>query len=180
MGMTTLGPQGPTGDPGVPGYIDWIDKKTERCTFINMCETILHSDDKLAVKKAYDRLFGMYRSALVYCNWGIQLSCLEEVIYKIFNDEIKQEENEYLHGEKYPAFVKLLAVIKTQQQENTRMEKYAWLRKYSVIDTTEEFPMQHLDKMLLNFVYNQSSKEEKNEALQFFLNKYITIFKVQK
>ncbi len=114
----------------------------------------------------------------------VQLSCFEEVVYKILNDKLNQKEDEFYHGEKYPAFVKLMVLVKEQAQFNFRYKIANRVYKnvvYRDLDEhSEVFPLADLSKIIMNFIYNQTSKEEKNDTLMFFFNKYISVLKVEK
>jgi hypothetical protein len=157
----------------------WSGTIFSQFVFERVCLTILYSDDKLEVQRAYDKLFSSYKAAITAGAPFTQLSCFEEVVYKILNDELHQEEDEYNHGEKYPSFIKLMTIARMQyagSKETKSFLHWAYEKQYS----DNVFPLKRLDKIIMSFIYNQSSKEEKNEALKFFLNKYISIFKVQK
>jgi hypothetical protein len=158
----------------------WSGTIFSQFAFERICLTILYSDNKLEVQRAYDKLFSSYKAAIAAGAPFTQLSCFEEVVYKILNDEFHQEEDEYNHGEKYPAFIKLMTIAKMQRDGHEGpMSFLKWAYERTCYYTCE-FPLKRLDKIIMSFIYNQSSKEEKNEALKFFLNKYISIFKVQK
>lgn len=157
----------------------WSGTIFSQFTFEKVCLTILYSDNKLEVQRAYDKLFSSYKAAIAVGAPFTQLSCFEDVVYKILNDELHQEEDEYNHGEKYPAFIKLMTIARMQYDGYTGNKSFlGWA--YEKQHNDNVFPLKRLDKIIMSFIYNQSSKEEKNEALKFFLNKYISIFKVQK
>ena len=160
-------------------HLHWENDHALRLRFAGICHTILYSEDKLEVKKAYDQLFTMYKSGIISGAKHVQQSCFEEVIYKILNEEINQKEDEYYHGEKYPAFVKLLALVKVQTENRKTFDRLR-VNQFLVGEGVDNFPLMNIDRMIMNFVYNQSSKDEKNEALKFFLNKYISILTIKK
>lgn len=158
----------------------WSGTIFSQFAFERVCLTILYSDNKLDVKRAYDNLFSSYKAAIAAGAPFTQLSCFEDVVYKILNDELHQAEDEYNHGEKYPAFIKLMTIAKMQKDGSEGPKPFLQWAYEKGVNANLSFPLKRLDKIIMSFIYNQSSKEEKNEALKFFLNKYISIFKVQK
>ena len=157
---------------------NWDRKKYIQFAFMDTCNTILYSDNEVAVQKAYNNLFNAYKFAIVRGDAELQLSCLEDVVNKILQQEINKD-NSYYHGEQYPAFVKLLAMIAMQNKE-----KGLWQMRHIIPNYDEMkgyyFPLMDLNRVLLSSIIGELSKDEKNEALKLIFNKYITIFKVQK
>lgn len=147
--------------------------------FIEVCLTILYSEDALEVKRAYDRLFTIYKQLIISGTSFVQLSCFEDVVYKILDDEFHLEENEFYHGEKYPAFVKLMAIAKMQKQTSIAAKVYNYVA-YGTDLPTWNFPLANLEGVIMSYIYKKSSEDEKNDALKFFLNKCNSVLKVEK
>ena len=160
---------------------DWNRKKYTQFAFMDMCNTILYSDNEVAVQKAYNNLFNAYKFAIVRGDAELQLSCLEDVVNKILQQEINKD-NSYYHGEQYPAFVKLLAMIAMQNKEKGMWQMRHFINFNGRYDEMKGyyFPLMDLNRVLLSAIIGELSKDEKNEALKLIFNKYITIFKVQK
>ena len=89
--------------------VDVTDKV--RHHFIELCNTILYSDNQQLVNKCYDTLFSNYRGYILSGHPVIKCSQFEEVILKILNDE----ENNTMytdHGITTTPFMRFLALIK--------------------------------------------------------------------
>ena len=144
--------------------------------FMDVCNTILYSNDKEAVAKAYEKLFTIFKYRLVHPDSVVSKSCLEEVICKTLNDAI--DESAYSqHGQMYAPFTKLLSIIReaTMVQNHQRIfaSTFASMgmnsreRKYSYID---------LRKYILNYI-STSDVDIKDEQIKFFLKKNLIDFK---
>ena len=82
-----------------------------RHRFIEVCNTILYSDDQQLVNRCYNILFTDYRGYILSWHPVIKCSQFEEVILKILNDE----ENSIMHTEHgitTTPFMRYLALIK--------------------------------------------------------------------
>jgi hypothetical protein len=142
---------------------------------MDVCNTILYSNDKEAVAKAYEKLFTIFKYRLVHPDKVVSKSCLEEVIYKTLNDAI--DESAYSqHGQMYAPFTKLLSIIREaaliQNHQKIFSSTFASMgisreRKYSYID---------LRKYILNYI-STSGIDIKDEQIKFFLKKNLIDFK---
>ena len=95
--------------------VDLTDKMRHR--FIELCNTILYSDNQQLVNKCYDIIFSDYRAYIL--NWHPVIKCsqFEEVILKILNDE----ENSTMyteHGITTTPFMRYLSLIKEADMSN--------------------------------------------------------------
>ena len=63
-----------------------VDNKM-RHRFIELCNTILYSDNQQLVNRCYDTIFSDYRGYILSGHPVIKCSQFEEVILKILNDE---------------------------------------------------------------------------------------------
>ena len=82
-----------------------------RHRFIEVCNTILYSDDQQLVNRCYNILFADYRGYILSGHPVIKCSQFEEVILKILNDE----ENSIMHTEHgitTTPFMRYLSLIK--------------------------------------------------------------------
>ena len=87
-----------------------VDNKM-RHRFIELCNTILYSDNQQLVNRCYDTIFSDYRGYILCGHPVIKCSQFEEVILKILNDE----ENNTMytdHGITSTPFMRYLALIK--------------------------------------------------------------------
>lgn len=87
-----------------------VDNKM-RHRFIELCNTILYSDNQQLVNRCYDTIFSDYRGYILSGHPVIKCSQFEEVILKILNDE----ENSTMyteHGITTTPFMRYLALIK--------------------------------------------------------------------
>lgn len=138
-----------------------------RLTFIEICNTILYSDDEKEVINAYNYLFGIYKRHIIVGSFASLVSCFEDVIYKILNEE---ESGMYkkLH-EKYTPFVKFLALLREQMTLNSINKKFINANVLSK-DGYKAFPPEDLRRYLL--MYNVETETDiKNEYLQTILHK---------
>jgi hypothetical protein len=148
-------------------------------TFEEICLTILYSEDPLEIKRAYDRMFSTYKHFIISGSECVQLSCFEEVIHKILDSELHRDESEYYHGEKYPAFVRLMTIAKMQKNTKIVRKTYNYIT-YGTPEPRWTFPLADLESVIMSYIYKQASTDEKNDTLKFFLKKCISVFKVQK
>ena len=89
-----------------------------RHRFIEVCNTILYSDDQQLVNRCYNILFTDYRGYILCGHPVIKCSQFEEVILKILNDE----ENNTMytdHGITTTPFMRYLALIKEADMTNS-------------------------------------------------------------
>ena len=88
-----------------------------RHRFIELCNTILYSDNQQLVNRCYDILFKDYRGYILGGHPLIKCSQFEEVILKILNDE----ENSTMyteHGITTIPFMRYLALSKESDMSN--------------------------------------------------------------
>lgn len=93
-----------------------VDNKM-RHRFIELCNTILYSDNQQLVNRCYDTIFSDYRGYILSGHPVIKCSQFEEVILKILNDE----ENSTMyteHGITTTPFMRYLALIKESDMSN--------------------------------------------------------------
>ena len=93
-----------------------VDNKM-RHRFIELCNTILYSDNQQLVNRCYDTIFSDYRGYILSGHPVIKCSQFEEVILKILNDE----ENSTMyteHGITTTPFMRYLALIKEADISN--------------------------------------------------------------
>ena len=93
-----------------------VDNKM-RHRFIELCNTILYSDNQQLVNRCYDTIFSDYRGYILGGHPVIKCSQFEEVILKILNDE----ENSTMyteHGITTTPFMRYLALIKESDMSN--------------------------------------------------------------
>ena len=152
------------------------DPKYYRIRFIEICNTILYSDDDAKVHKAYDMLFNVYQRHIIDGTFVASVSCFEEVIFKILNDANSNRFSKY--GEKYNPFVKFLSLLRTQSGKIDVAKKYfvqlppGTSLSYSNKDI---FPS-HADLRRYLLMYNLNTRDEINdEYLKIILHKYFTI-----
>lgn len=82
-----------------------------RHRFIELCNTILYSDNQQLVNRCYDTIFSDYRGYILASHPSIKCSQFEEVILKILNDE--ENNSMYTeHGISTTPFMRYLALIK--------------------------------------------------------------------
>ena len=89
--------------------VETVNKLRHR--FIELCNTILYSDNQQLVNRCYDTIFSDYRGYILSGHPVIKCSQFEEVILKILNDE----ENSTMyteHGITTTPFMRYLALIK--------------------------------------------------------------------
>ena len=82
-----------------------------RYRFIELCNTILYSDNQQLVNRCYDMLFNDYKGYILASHPAIKCSQFEEVILKILNDEEKSSMYTE-HGITITPFMRYLALIK--------------------------------------------------------------------
>lgn len=82
-----------------------------RYRFIELCNTILYSDNQQLVNRCYDMIFNDYKGYILASHPAIKCSQFEEVILKILNDEEKSSMYTE-HGITTTPFMRYLALIK--------------------------------------------------------------------
>lgn len=136
--------------------VDLTDKMRHR--FIELCNTILYSDDQQLVNRCYDTIFSDYRGYILCGHPVIKCSQFEEVILKILNDE----ENNTLyteHGITTTPFMRYLALIKEADMTKTagyysigRGKKFEESSKINLKSYLFMFIAGHNDKIKNNLI----------------------------
>ena len=102
-----------------------------RDKFINICSSILFSDDELAVARAYRKMFKDFRYYIIDFAPAIRVSCLEDVFEKIMKDAYV---NEYSYSnEAYQMFVSLIkeqGKRRQDEQSSTDLSKFLMIYHY--------------------------------------------------
>ena len=96
--------------------------------FIQICQTILHSNVDKDVYDAYDSLFTGYRKDILYNFPTVTISELELVIVKILNDADNGTYERY--GVQHTPFVRLIAMMKEQDELHKKIKKLTGVSKY--------------------------------------------------
>lgn len=142
---------------------EFVDRM--RMRFIEICNTILTSDNQQLVNKLYDVLFTEYRNYILESHPIIKLSCFEEVIVKILNDE---EKNLYEnHGISSSPFVRFLALIKESEMKSA--SKHHSYRKANLPETSKINPKSYL----FMFVAGHNDKI-KNQTIRRLIHQYFS------
>lgn len=152
------------------------DPRYFRIRFIEICNTILYSDDDAKVHKAYDLLFNVYKTHIINGSFAASASCFEEVVFKILNDANLNKFSKY--GEKYNPFIKFLSLLRTQIAQVEAANKYiSQLPPGSSLRYGTQFNIPyHADLRRYLLMYNLNTHNEiKDEYLRTILHKYFTI-----
>ena len=99
--------------------------------FIQICQTILHSNVDRDVYDAYDLLFTEYRKDILYSCPTANVSELELVIIKILNDADNGAYEKY--GVQHTPFVRLIAMMKEQDELHKKIRVLTGAAKYPYI-----------------------------------------------
>ena len=125
----------------------------------SVCNTILYSDNVEEVSKAYDIFFTQYRQMIINAQDPINLSCVEDVIYKILYDEIENKLETCLP--KYSTFARFVAMIRDQE----RMRTYAHFAKVRSVR-----PLTKLKNYILIVAQTEEDFEKKNSYIKNVLH----------
>ena len=146
--------------------VDLVDKM--RHLLIELCNTILYSDDQQLVKRCYDILFSNYRAYILAGHPIIKCSQFEEVILKILNDE----ENSTMytgHGINTSPFMRYLALIKEIDMMNIA-HKY---KKQKIDDNLKDSSKINLKSYLFMFIEGHNDKI-KNNIIRRLIHQYFS------
>ena len=91
-----------------------VDLSDTRIEFISLCNLILTTKDPAVLCQAYEMFFTSYKYMIMMGAPTVRISLLEEVIYKIVNDEDDEFPYAY-YGFKYNPFERLLGMAKEQE-----------------------------------------------------------------
>lgn len=108
-------------------------KDKMRMRFLEICSTILYSDDMRKVNHAYNAIFTEYRSYILSSDDIIKASIFEEVIFKLLNDEETGLFEQY--GIYNSPFMRYIALIKEYDMKINRNT-----RKTIHVRTTNDYP----------------------------------------
>jgi hypothetical protein len=137
-----------------------------RMRFIEICNTILTSDNQQLVNKLYDILFTEYRMYIIESHPIIKVSCFEEVIVKLLNDE---EKNLYEdHGISTSPFMRYLALIKESE-----MKQRAKHHSYRTMSNGSEISKINPKSYLFMFVAGHNDKI-KNQTIRRLIHQYFS------
>lgn len=146
------------------------DPKYFRVRFIEICNTILYSVSDQEVHKAYDLLFNTFKNHIIYGTFAASVSCFEDVVIKILNDNDCDRFSKY--GEKYNPFVKFISILRLQLSKIEIQEKY--LKQFGKNFSRKEIEIPpHADLRRYLLMYSLDTKNEiKDEYLKTILHKY--------
>lgn len=137
-----------------------------RHRFIELCNTILYSDNQQLINRCYDTIFNDYRGYILAGHPLIKCSQFEEVILKILNDE----ENSTMytkHGITTTPFMRYLALIKEADMSNM-------LHKFKVQNNkSKESSKINLKSYLFMFIAGHNDKI-KNNLIRRLIHKYFS------
>ena len=142
-----------------------VDNKM-RHRFIELCNTILYSDNQQLVNRCYDTIFSDYRGYILSGHPVIKCSQFEEVILKILNDE----ENSTMyteHGITTTPFMRYLALIKESDMSNMSYKFKAQNNKFK--DSSKI----NLKSYLFMFVAGHNDKI-KNNLIRRLIHQYFS------
>ena len=146
--------------------VETVNKLRHR--FIELCNTILYSDDQQLVNKCYNILFTDYRGYILSGHPVIKCSQFEEVILKMLNDE----ENSIMHTEHgitTTPFMRYLALIKEAD-----MIKMAQNHKEQKIDNNlKDNSNINLKSYLFMFIAGHNDKI-KNNLIRRLIHQYFS------
>ena len=142
-----------------------------RHRFIELCNTILYSDDQQLVNRCYDILFKDYRGYILAGHPLIKCSQFEEVILKILDDE----ENNTLYTERgitTTPFMRYLALIKEADISSMHMSNMSYKSKLqnSKFKDTSKI---NLKSYLFMFVAGHNDKI-KNNLIRRLIHQYFS------
>ena len=125
----------------------------------SVCHTILYSNDIEEVSKAYEIFFTQYRQMIINAQDPINLSCVEDVIYKILYDEIGNKLE--LFGLKYSPFARFVAMIRDQEH----------IKLYTHPSSTKQLkPLNKLKNYILIVAQTEEDFEKKNSYIKNVLH----------
>ena len=142
-----------------------VDNKM-RHRFIELCNTILYSDNQQLVNRCYDTIFSDYRGYILSGHPVIKCSQFEEVILKILNDE----ENSAMyteHGITTTPFMRYLALIKESDMSNMSYKFKAQNNKFK--DSSKI----NLKSYLFMFIAGHNDKI-KNNLIRRLIHQYFS------
>lgn len=146
--------------------VETVNKLRHR--FIELCNTILYSDNQQLVNRCYDTIFSDYRGYILSGHPVIKCSQFEEVILKILNDE----ENSIMyteHGITTTPFMRYLALIKEAD-----MIKMAQNHKEQKIDNNlKDNSNINLKSYLFMFIAGHNDKI-KNNLIRRLIHQYFS------
>ena len=144
-----------------------VDNKM-RHRFIELCNTILYSDNQQLVNRCYDTIFSDYRGYILSGHPAIKCSQFEEVILKILNDE----ENSTMyteHGITTTPFMRYLALIKESDMSNMSYKFKAQNNKFK--DSSKI----NLKSYLFMFIAGHNYKIKNNLIRRLILFRYVIV-----
>lgn len=143
---------------------------------INICKTILYSDNPKNIYKAYNEFFTylrLYVTALYRGNTffnAMNLSCVEDVLIKIITDNDSIEN--LLSNEKYSPFIRLMSIMNSQNEilNNSKVieTQSSRMHKYTII---------HIIDYLghINNIEDTANVEKKKSLIKEFAHKKLVI-----
>lgn len=137
-----------------------------RHRFIELCNTILYSDNQQLVNRCYDTIFSDYRGYILGGHPLIKCSQFEEVILKILNDE----ENSTMyteHGITTTPFMRYLALIKEADMSNMSYKFKAQNNRF------KESSKINLKSYLFMFIAGHNDKI-KNNLIRRLIHQYFS------
>lgn len=137
-----------------------MNKIKER--LIEVCNTILYSNEISEVVSAYDIFFTQYRQMIVSGSEQVHLSCVEDVIYKILYDETFNKVEKF--GLKYSPFARFISMIKEQE----RIKRIAPAVKKRA--ASYKYPLANLKNYILIVAQTEEEFEKKNTYLKDILH----------
>ena len=141
-------------------------KNKLRHRFIELCNTILYSDNQQLVNRCYDTIFSDYRGYILSGHPVIKCSQFEEVILKILNDE----ENSTMyteHGITTTPFMRYLALIKEVDMSNVSYKSKLQNSKFKDSSTI------NLKSYLFMFIAGHNDKI-KNNLIRRLIHQYFS------
>ena len=144
--------------------VETVNKLRHR--FIELCNTILYSDNQQLVNRCYDTIFSDYRGYILSGHPVIKCSQFEEVILKILNDE----ENSTMyteHGITTTPFMRYLALIKESDMSNMSYKFKAQNNKFK--DSSKI----NLKSYLFMFIAGHNDKI-KNNLIRRLIHQYFS------
>ena len=141
-----------------------------RHRFIELCNTILYSDDQKLVNKCYDILFSSYRGYILNGHPAVKCSQFEEVILKILNDE--ENSTSFIeHGVSTSPFMRYLALIKEADMIDYTGGYYAVSKsRFKKFENNHKID---LKSYLFMFVAEHNDKI-KNNLMRRLIHKYVS------
>lgn len=133
----------------------------------DVCNVILYSSDIAEVTKAYDIFFTQYRQMIIGARDPANLSCVEDVIYKILYDEIGNKLEQF--GLKYSPFARFVAMVRDQEH----LKKYKPNLASYILNKKNEVnihPLTNLKNYIFIVAQTEEDFEKKNQYIKNILH----------